>query len=117
MLEPEGSYDALRPALTEITRLAGQESVAMLLRLAAGERPRLDGLPVLAAETLERAAEMEFELRTPTGGRVGADVVRVIDLGNGSPARVAAQFRMATADSPSWLPEHEGTRHDNQERN
>ena len=107
ILDAETSYEGLRPSLAEITRLVGRDAVGLLLKLSAGDRPRLDDLSPDAAAALERAAEMDFELRTPSGARVAADVVRVVDLGNGTAPRVAAQFRVATADSQAWLPDQE----------
>jgi hypothetical protein len=105
LLEAESSYEPLRETLVELTRVAGRDVIGSIMHLPAGERPRTDRLSNDAREAVLRAAAMDFELRTESGTPAPVDVVRVIDLGDGRPARVAAQFRVATAGSPAWLPD------------
>ena len=107
MLEPESAYDGVGHSLREATALAGRESIAALLQLPAGEVPPIRSLAAAAADALRRVAPLDFELRDPSGRRVAADVVRLIDLADGSPPRVAAHFRAATAGTPAWLPDSE----------
>ena len=93
--------------LGAVSTLGGPLAVATLVRLPAGELPNVAHLGPTAADALQRAASLVFEIRDELGRTVAADVVRVVDLGDGSGPRVAAYFRAATTGSPARLPPSE----------
>ncbi|HYD55170.1 MAG TPA: hypothetical protein VEA99_21215 [Gemmatimonadaceae bacterium] len=103
LLEPLPAYGAIRPVLERASAIAGPSAAAGILALPAGDAPDERGLSWEAAETLRRAAALEFELRDAGGLRVAAEVVRLADPGDGKGPRVRATFRAASAGPPARL--------------
>ena len=114
-LDPFEAYDGIGVVLRRAVEVAGREAAIRLLDLGPGEVPDLSRLGQAAADAMVAAAALVFELQDDYQRPAAADVVRVIDLADGSKPMVSARFRTSGAGTPAWLPDSDARSFDTNE--
>ncbi len=104
LLEPTDGFANVSDVLRALATVANHDALAQLSRLPADQAPHTAHMSPAAVEALVRAAALTFELRDEFGRAVATDVVRLVDLNDGTGVRVRAYFREATTGAPAWLP-------------